>query len=69
MNLEQSDSFKSELERNDRSKRNVVISLVFCSFLIVLLVVLIAFISYQDSITEKMFIDDGQIAIPAGFYK
>lgn len=69
MNLEQSDSFKSELERNARSKRNVVISLVFCSFLIVLLGILIAFIRYQDSITEKMFIDDGQVAIPAGFYK
>ena len=69
MNLEQSDSFKSELERNARSKRNVVISLVFCAFLLVLLIVLIAFISYQDSITEKMFIDDAQVPIPAGFYR
>lgn len=69
MNLEQSDSFKSELERNARSKRNVVISLVFCAFLLVLLIVLIAFISYQDSITEKMFIDDAQVPIPVGFYK
>ncbi|MBR3613643.1 MAG: WG repeat-containing protein [Clostridia bacterium] len=69
MNLEQSDSFKNELERNARSKRNVVISLVFCSFLIVLLVILIGFVRYQDSITEKMFIDDVQIGIPAGLYK
>ena len=69
MNLEQSDSFKNELERNARSKRNVVISLVFCSFLIVLLVILIAFFSYKDSITEKMFIDDTQVSIPTGFYK
>lgn len=69
MNLEQSDSFKSELERNARSKRNVVISLVFCAFLIVLMVMLIAFLRHQDEITEKLFVDDRQISIPANFYK
>lgn len=69
MNLEQSDSFKSELEKNARSKRNVVISLVFCAFLIVLMVIMIAFLKYQDSITEKLFIDDAQVQIPANFYK
>lgn len=69
MNLEQSDSFKNELERNARSKKNVVISLVFCAFLIVLMVVLIAVLKYQDSITEKLFIDDRQVGIPANFYK
>ena len=45
MNLEQSDSFKSELERNARSKRNVVISLVFCAFLLVMLLILIGVIT------------------------
>lgn len=69
MNLEQSDSFKNELERNARSRKNVVISLVFCAFLIVCLVILIAFLKHQDSITEKLFIDDGQVPIPANFYK
>lgn len=69
MNLEQSDSFKNELERNARSKKNVVISLVFCAFLIVCLVILIAFLKHQDSITEKLFVDDVQVSIPANFYK
>lgn len=69
MNLEQSDSFKNELERNARSKRNVVISLVFCAFLIVLMVILIVFLKHQDAITEKLFIDDVQVSIPANFYK
>ena len=69
MNFEQSDSFKNELERNARSKRNVVISLVFCAFLIVLMVILIAFLKHQDAITEKLFIDDVQVGIPGNFYK
>ena len=69
MNFEQSDSFKNELERNARSKKNVVISLVFCAFLVVMLVILITFLKYQDSITEKLFIDDAQVKIPAKLYK
>ena len=69
MNFEQSDSFKNELERNARSKRGVVISLAFCAFIIVCLLVLIAFLRYQDSITEKMFVDGNQVPIPNGFYK
>lgn len=69
MNFEQSDSFKNELERNARSKKNVVISLVFCAFLVVLLVILIVFLKHQDAITEKLFIDDAQVKIPANLYK
>lgn len=69
MNFEESDSFKGELERNARSRKNVVISLAFCAFLIVCLLVLIAFLRYQDSITEKLFVDGKQVGIPKGFYK
>lgn len=69
MNLEQSDSFKSDLEKNARSKRNVMISIVLCAFLIALLFMMIVLLQYQDSITEKMFLDDTQIAIPKNFYK
>lgn len=69
MNFEESDSFKSELERNARSRRGVVISLAFCAFIIVCLLILIAFLRYQDSITEKLFVDGKQVAIPKGFYK
>lgn len=69
MNFAESDSFKGELERNARSRKNVVISLAFCAFLIVCLLVLIAFIRYQDSITEKLFVDGTQVPIPNGFYR
>ncbi len=69
MNFEESDSFKGELERNARSRKNVVISLAFCAFLIVCLLILIAFLKYQDSITEKLFVDGKQVKIPNGFYK
>ena len=69
MNFEESDSFKSELEKNARSRRGVVISLAFCAFIIVCLLILISFIRYQDSITEKLFIDGKQVQIPSGFYK
>lgn len=70
MNFEESDSFKGELERNAKSRRNVVISLAFCSFLIVCLLILIAFLKYQDSITEKLFVDGKQVkTIPNGFYR
>lgn len=69
MNFEESDSFKNELERNARSKRNVVISLAFCAFIIVCLLILIAFLRYQDSITEKLFVDGKQVPIPNGFYR
>ena len=69
MNFEESDSFKGELERNARSRKNVVISLAFCAFLIVCLLVLIAFLRYQDSITEKLFVDGNQVPIPNGFYR
>ena len=67
MNFEESDSFKNELERNARSKRGVVISLAFCAFLIVCLLILIAFLRYQDSITEKMFVDGNRVSIASGF--
>ena len=69
MNFEQSDSFKNELERNARSRKNVVISLVFCAFIIVCLLVLIAFLKYKDSITEKWFVNGKQVTAPKSSYK
>lgn len=68
MNLEESDVFKEELEKNNRNKRNVLISIIFCGILMILLIVLIRIIVYQDSITQKFYIDDRQISVSNTFY-
>ena len=69
MNFKEDDSFQKELEKNAKNKKAVIISLVFCGILIICLLAIIAFLKYQESITEKMFIDAKQVAIPDGFYK
>ena len=68
MNLEESDVFKEELEKNSKSKKNVLISIVFCTFLVILLFIILRIVIYQDSITPKLFLDDKQISIPENLY-
>lgn len=68
MNLEESDSFRDELEKTSRKKKLVVISIVLCAFLIVLLIGLIIAIQHQDAITEKFFLDGVQISKPENVY-
>lgn len=68
MNLEESDVFKEELEKKNRSQKGVLISIVFCGFLVVLLFILLRIVIYQDSITAKVYLDDKQISIPENFY-
>ena len=60
MNLEESDSFAEELEKNRRRKRGVMISIILCAFLVALLMFMISIIKYQDSITLKYFINGAQ---------
>ncbi len=69
MNLEDSDSFKEEIEKNSRNRKGIMLSIVLCAFLIALLFVMIMVIKYQDSITLKMYLDEQQISIPADFYR
>ncbi len=69
MNLEQSDSYKDEIEKNTRRRKGVMLSIVLCAFLIAFLFIIIMILKYQDSITEKLFLDDKQIAIPADLYR
>ena len=69
MNLEESDLFKEKIEKNTRSRRTVLISIVFCAILVAFLFILIMFLNYQDSITAKLFIDKKQYTIPNNFYK
>lgn len=61
MNLEESDSFAEELEKNRRRKRGVMISIILCAFLVALLMFMISIIKYQDSITLKYFINGSQV--------
>lgn len=69
MNLEESDIFKKEIERNSRHKKTVIISICVCVILMIFLIGLIIFIRYQDSITLKLFVDGKQVSIPNKLYK
>ena len=68
MNLEESDTFKKQVEENTKRKRGIMLSIILCAILVVFLFVIIMILKYQDSITEKLFIDDKQVAIPENFY-
>lgn len=60
MNLEESNLYQQEIENSDKKKRLVMISIVLCAIFMIILFALIIVISYQDSITEKFFIDGRQ---------
>ena len=60
MNLEESNSYQDNVESRDRKKRGVMLSIILCGVLIALLFIMIVIISYQDSITEKFFINGTQ---------
>lgn len=68
MNLEESDRYKERLEKNTRHRRGVMLSIVLCGCLVAFLFILIIILKYQDSITEKLFLDKKQVALPKGFY-
>lgn len=69
MNLEESDSFREEIESNTRKRRGVMLSIVLCAILVALLFFLIIMIKHKDAITEKMFLNDKQIALTPTIYK
>ncbi len=70
MNLEESDSYKEEIEKNIRQRRSVVLSIVICAMVAALLFVMIMILKYQDSITLKLYLNDQQIRnIPQGLYR
>lgn len=70
MNLEESNSYQDELESRDRKRRAVMLSIILCGVFIALLFVLIIIITYQDSITEKFYINGQQVkTINSSIYK
>lgn len=68
MNLEESDSFRDEIEKTSKKKKLIVILIVLCAILVVLLMGLIISIQHQDAITEKFFLDGVQISKPGNVY-
>lgn len=69
MNLQESDSFRDELEKNSKKKKLVVVSIVLCAILVVLLIGMIIAIQKKDATTEKFFLDGVQIKKPENVYK
>ena len=57
MNLEESDLFKEQLEKDTSRKRTIIIALIACSILIMVMIALIVYIKYVDKHTNKIFID------------
>lgn len=63
MNLEESNTFVEQMEKNNKNKKTVLIVLVICAILIAILLGMISYIKYQDSLQLKMFVDSKQIPI------
>ena len=57
MNLEESDLFKEQLERDINRKRTIIIALAICTVMVVLMIILISYINYKDKHTNKIFIN------------
>ena len=57
MNLEESDSFKSKIEKKARKRKVLIFGIVLCLILIVLMMFMIGLIKYQDDHTNKMFVN------------
>lgn len=68
MNLEESDLYKESIEKTKKGRTSIIISLAICTCLIIIFTIMIMIIKYQDSITEKMYIDGEQIGIPKNLY-
>lgn len=69
MNLEDSNSFREKIQRTDRNKKGIILSIILCAILIALLLMMIIVIKYEDSKTLKMYLDGTLVGIPSNFYK
>jgi len=57
MNLEESDLFKEQLEKDTNRKKAVSIALAVCSILVIVMIALISYIRYKDRHTNKIYIN------------
>jgi len=57
MNLEESDLFKEQLEKDTSRKKAIIIALAVCALLVIVMIALISYISYRDRHTYKIFVN------------
>lgn len=69
MNLEESDKFAQQQVQNEQRKKFVMVGIVLCAILAALLVILIIYIQYQDSLKLKVFLDGTQISFSGNMFK
>lgn len=62
MNLEESDAFVEEMEKTDRKKKNVLMTIISCGVIVVILLVLIVFLTAEDAKRFKLYIDGNKIS-------
>lgn len=63
MNLEESNDFLEEMEKNSQRKKQVLGIIIFCAVLILCLVIMIVCISIKESTTLKMYLDNKEVKI------
>ena len=68
MNLEESDKFVEAQKQREKNRKLVLASIIFCGILVILLVILIMYIKYQDSLQLKLFIDGNQKTISSTLF-
>lgn len=68
MNLEESNLFVEEEQKNSKRKKSVLISIGVCAILVALLLVLIVWIKSEDAKTLKMFVNNTQVGITNTFF-
>ncbi len=69
MNLEESNSFVERMEKNNKNKKTVLTVLIICAILIAILVGLIVYMKYQDSLKQKVFVNNKQVDFSENFLK
>lgn len=69
MNLEESDKFAEKQAKNEQRKKVVLMSIIACGVLIALLIVMIIYIQYQDTLQLKVYIDGTQISFSDNMFK
>ncbi len=69
MNLEESNSFVERMEKNNKNKKTVLTVLIICAILIAILVGLIVYMKYQDSLKQKVFVNNKQVDFSEDFLK
>ena len=69
MNLEESNSFVEQMEKNKKHKKTVLTTIIICAVLVVVLLALIGYMKYQDSLKLKVFVDGKTVSFSNHFFE